>query len=408
MVPFDADFCSSRNVGTFSKLVLLVGLMLLGASTNWILSSRESLQTEKVRIEEAHANLLKIIGRLSKLEVASQAERAPKALEDISFLLPALAVPHGNCGLVVRNRTQGPQQMCMYSEAELRAILEMPHGCRRHEPSYYHEGKWMQMQELRLAVMHAVEGPVSVVCVLVCMDTPAPCDHLSCLLPFYLRRSSSDVKVLDQLVERGEYDRVEPRYNFTSILDAGANVGIASVLFSIIFPHAKLVALEASQANFEVLQRNIAPFPQVTAVNAALWPYPAPLALVRGTRKRSKLDQWGYMVVTADEVTTTQRVEDSLVGVSVPHLQKLLGIGSFDFLKIDVEGSERELFTRSKLNPDLSWIAGARLVAIEVHEDMRPGAADVVKKVFQEELTGWNLQVAGLSEYRMYLNTNHS
>ena len=42
----------------------------------------------------------------------------------------------------------------------------------------------------------------------------------------------SDTRVLRQLYEWGEHQFLKPRFKFDSILDAGANIGLASVLFA--------------------------------------------------------------------------------------------------------------------------------------------------------------------------------
>ena len=68
--------------------------------------------------------------------------------------------------------------------------------------------------------------------------------------PIFLRAGTSDVLVFIQIfVERElEFDMNEVP---SSIVDAGANIGLASLYFAHRFPAAKIVALEVDQANFE-------------------------------------------------------------------------------------------------------------------------------------------------------------
>eukprot|EP00897_Mesotaenium_endlicherianum_P004686 jgi/Mesen1/4245/ME000022S03533 len=237
-----ADLIDLRKKRTIVIWVWLIGcLVLLGVLTNVNIPRRHTSKEEAVGSEEAYANLYKFVAQLSQPRIAGQAEVAPGGAREATSRQPivssangeALAVPHGNGGLVKRNGTQGPRQMCKYSEAELHAALKLPHGCGRGGQRYLHKGEWMPMQWLIGEMEIAVDGPEAWDCVLACLDTPAPCDHSPCLLPFHLRYNSSDVLVLQQLLEKGDYDPISARYNFTSILDAGANVGIASVLFAV-------------------------------------------------------------------------------------------------------------------------------------------------------------------------------
>ena len=70
---------------------------------------------------------------------------------------------------------------------------------------------------------------------------------------------------------------LQKQYNFKFdfepklIIDAGANIGYASVYFAIKYPNAKIIALEPSEENFQLLQRNVRNYPNVTPVQCALW-----------------------------------------------------------------------------------------------------------------------------------------
>ena len=55
------------------------------------------------------------------------------------------------------------------------------------------------------------------------------------------------------------------------VVDAGANIGLSTVFFANKFPQAKIVAIEPEPSNFAMLRDNVAPYPNVTPVQAALW-----------------------------------------------------------------------------------------------------------------------------------------
>ena len=70
-----------------------------------------------------------------------------------------------------------------------------------------------------------------------------------------------------------------------------------------------------------------------------------------------------------------------MTGVSVSFIIRALGIKAFDFLKVDIEGSEGEFFKEGQ-NHDLEWVDGSKLVALELHGDMVPGSNVTVLNYF--------------------------
>jgi hypothetical protein len=80
--------------------------------------------------------------------------------------------------------------------------------------------------------------------------------------PIYLRVPSSDLDTFEQVFRNGEYDfrASNPRF----IIDAGANVGLASILFASRYPSARIIAIEPEQSNFDLLKENVAPYPSIT------------------------------------------------------------------------------------------------------------------------------------------------
>jgi FkbM family methyltransferase len=55
---------------------------------------------------------------------------------------------------------------------------------------------------------------------------------------------------------RNQYDIHFP-FEIKNIIDAGANIGLASVYFSQRFVNSTIVAIEPSKENFEILSKNI-------------------------------------------------------------------------------------------------------------------------------------------------------
>ena len=59
-----------------------------------------------------------------------------------------------------------------------------------------------------------------------------------------------------------EYDFAVDRPSV--IIDAGANIGLASIWFASKFPEARILAIEPEKSNYELLVRNVEPLHHVT------------------------------------------------------------------------------------------------------------------------------------------------
>src|SRR5687768_15197616 len=80
--------------------------------------------------------------------------------------------------------------------------------------------------------------------------------------PVHLRPGTSDVWILDQVVTKREYavDGIAPA---RAIVDAGANIGLATAFFATEHPTATILAIEPEAANHALLVQNSAPYPNV-------------------------------------------------------------------------------------------------------------------------------------------------
>lgn len=88
--------------------------------------------------------------------------------------------------------------------------------------------------------------------------------------PIHLRLRTSDVSLFDEIIVNAEYawrSFPSPRV----IVDAGANVGLTSVFYANAYRGAKIIAVEPEPSNFALLKKNVAPYPNIVAVQAALW-----------------------------------------------------------------------------------------------------------------------------------------
>jgi FkbM family methyltransferase len=200
-----------------------------------------------------------------------------------------------------------------------------------------------------------------------------------------IRRQTTDLRCLEKVFIAGEYCspfQLSPQL----IVDAGANVGMATLFFARQYPHARVVAIEPESSNFEMLRQNCEGVANVTLINAALWPQNRELNI---ESLRAGAD--------AFSVTEAHRSSDgspSVSAITVPDLLRRLNADHIDLLKIDIEGSELQLFSRGADE----WLSQVKFIAIELHDRFVPGCSSafysaLVSRHFSQEPRGENVFV---------------
>ena len=184
--------------------------------------------------------------------------------------------------------------------------------------------------------------------------------------PCFVRCPSSDGYVYQQIFHNREYEFNE-RFPPKVIIDAGANIGLASVYFATRYPEARIIAIEPENSNVELLRLNTRDYPNVVVVHGALWGRDEQLHVLD-----SRLGKWGFMTTPVDEPPPLGDViAQETLGITVPSLLDAYGIGHVDIFKIDIEGAEKELFEHCE-----TWIDRIDALIVELHDRMKPGCSD--------------------------------
>ncbi|CAI7783036.1 unnamed protein product [Closterium sp. NIES-53] len=279
-------------------------------------------------------------------------------------------------------------------------------------------------------------------------------------LALWVRPASSDVALLYHLLDTRAFRFLRPsllpHFRPSAILDAGANIGLASLIFALRFPGALIVAVEPARDNFALLQRNVKHLPRILPVNAALWSHDTRIAVTAGRREGF----WAYETHACGEAqvggeeqmggeqrehqeqeeqqqeqqllqqqqqdrhhhqqqqqhqqqqkfrsrTYSQSVPSSaaanhspvpaspcMPAVSVPSLLQRMQLPRFDYVKIDVEGAEKQVFC-SEAGAGAAgaaamqgaaagggWQHDVEVLSVEVHEDLAPGIGACMEGVY--------------------------
>jgi FkbM family methyltransferase len=182
--------------------------------------------------------------------------------------------------------------------------------------------------------------------------------------PVYLRFRTSDVSVFRQVLVTKEYD-----CQFWSlpqtIIDAGANIGLTSVFYANKYPEATIIAIEPESSNFQMLRKNTAPYKNITAIQAALWKDNRSVTLVD-----PNLGHHGFRTVETSKTSIGHPANMIVPGLTLDKLMQEFNIDHVDILKLDIEGSEKEVFENS-----VAWIDNVGVIIVELHDELRVGCA---------------------------------
>ncbi len=89
---------------------------------------------------------------------------------------------------------------------------------------------------------------------------------------------------------------------------------------------------------------------------------------------------WGFVVEEVDTETP-----DSIRAITITDIMKMYNIDYIDILKIDIEGSEKELFESAYEE----WLPKVHLIIIELHDRFRKGTA----KSFFKTMSDYNFSL---------------
>jgi FkbM family methyltransferase len=181
--------------------------------------------------------------------------------------------------------------------------------------------------------------------------------------PIALRSRSSDFTIFGE-VFTGQHFSLRLTSPAPVIIDAGANIGLASIYFANRYPQATILALEPEQGNFIQLCKNTTAYPQVQPIQCALWNEATELILSGGVGHEAGYRTW---VSPPPASIATHRMVKT---VTIPQLMEQRHLETIDLLKIDIEGAEKEIFAACG-----EWIDRVGVIIIELHDFFRRGCA---------------------------------
>ena len=186
----------------------------------------------------------------------------------------------------------------------------------------------------------------------------------------YLRFQSSDQCVYQEVILDKDYE-FDLGFTPTVIVDVGANIGLCAVFFANRYPTAEIIAIEPEDSNFAILEKNVRCYKQITPIHAALWTHEGSIHLSAPLEERGKWDKWGV-------ITSENGSGEEVRALSLRSLIDQFKLPRIDLLKIDIEGSEMEIFSAC------DWLPLINALAVETHDRIRSGSSHVVDAALGE------------------------
>ncbi|WP_396181004.1 FkbM family methyltransferase [Flavobacterium sp.] len=185
----------------------------------------------------------------------------------------------------------------------------------------------------------------------------------------YLRKNTKDTETFEEIFLSSLYDTALPIVPKT-IVDAGANVGLASLFFRMKYPNASIVAIEIEDKNILAIRKNTADFTNFEIKHNALFNKKAYFKIIDPYNATNSFqivettnpEEANSTSVTLDEILTTKKWE------------------TIDVLKIDIEGAEKQLFESNYEN----WLPKTKIIMVETHDRMIPKCSFTVMNTINQ------------------------
>jgi len=163
-----------------------------------------------------------------------------------------------------------------------------------------------------------------------------------------IRPGTEDHYVIDKFLDTQSSELYIQNVEY--IIDAGAHIGISSLVFSVVFPQATILAIEPNEENYDMLKRNVKSEEQIIPIKGALW------------------SNSGNVEVSTEEESWSHRVRESsddgsgVRSITVREAMKMICADRVDILKMDIEGSEVEV-----LSSEDGWAKKVNYIMVEPH-----------------------------------------
>jgi len=189
----------------------------------------------------------------------------------------------------------------------------------------------------------------------------------------HIRKNTSDLHCFRQVFIQEDYDINFGEKEIRTIVDLGANVGYASIYFSKKYPQAKIIAVEPEKGNFEALKKNCEGIQNISPIMGAIWYKKTKLEIFNENR-----GEWGFQT---RKIQKKNLIKTPIKTYTIQELIKRFNLKKIDLLKIDIEGAEKDLFSKDCKK----WLNKTGAIVIELHDWMIQNCSKNFYKAIKKE-----------------------
>jgi FkbM family methyltransferase len=183
--------------------------------------------------------------------------------------------------------------------------------------------------------------------------------------PIHLRVRSADTCLFRQVIRDKMYDWDFPKPP-KIIVDAGAQIGLASIWFANKYPEVRIISIEPEPDNLRMLRRNTSYYPNISVFPNALWGKQATLGM-------------DYSPNSTLSWQVRPGGKGEIQAVTMNEIIDLFNLAHIDVFKCDIEGSEKEVFETSS-----PWIGKIDTILIETHDRFKPGCTEAFESATRD------------------------
>ena len=181
--------------------------------------------------------------------------------------------------------------------------------------------------------------------------------------------------VQETWIERIYTDRFYRPADGEVIVDGGANIGLFAINIARQNPRCRVVALEPFAENFKFLQANVV---RACPNNVTCYEMALGAGFGRGQMQAVGTRSLDHVLrVYGGETTGGETNPNDTPVIPLSGIFDLTQTSEIDFLKVDIEGSEHDVFA----NAASDLVRRFKRIAMEYHDQIVPGTRELLQRV---------------------------
>ena len=181
--------------------------------------------------------------------------------------------------------------------------------------------------------------------------------------PFSIRNNPFDYATFEEVLLEETYNITIP-FSPEFIIDGGGNIGLTACYLATKYSAATIVSIEPDTDNYKMMERNCSQYANIKTLQCGIWKRDTHLKIENALAGNNS-----FTVTETDDASS-----ESIEAVTIKHVMDTYNMPHIDILKLDIEGSEKEVF---ESNVE-TWLPKTRVLIIELHDRMKPGCSRAV------------------------------